>query len=90
MMWNWVYADIFFPLSGWVSRFDTAFQVPQPCFLFSTSKQLLCKMSYRLWENQPPILGKAGSVLGRNRLGFSRKSATDFWEICREEICHRI
>ena len=35
-------------------------------------------------------LGKAGSVLGRNRLGFSRKSATDFWEICREEICHRI
>jgi hypothetical protein len=30
---EWGVCRFLFLISGWVSRFDTAFQVPQPCFL---------------------------------------------------------
>ena len=61
---EWGVCPFLFLCSGWVSRFDTALQVPQPCFLFSTAADFR-KMSRRLPENEPPTLGKSATDFGK-------------------------
>ena len=60
MMWNGVYAHFCFSVLVGFQGLIPLFRFPQPCFLFSASKQLsdFRKMSHRLPENEPPTSGK--------------------------------